>query len=241
MPAGYSVTLSCAEPLACRVAMIAWCTPAVSMTVCGQRIARSTGTQVEALGERELQARFPDPHQVIVAARHLVETEECSVRGIVPSPLALALARDAAEPTRSAWSWLQSQIGVEGTASSPLIAAVNAGVYAAGAERGVDPPVIALRVPTREHLVDEPAERTLFFDRGQVIVGRLKTSDIRIHDGNIARVHCGFLRRDGVWFFRDLGSTGGCCFKGMLVDVMRVATDDVFHLCDFEIEVVAIL
>jgi hypothetical protein len=39
MRSRYAVTLSCAEPQALRVAMIASCMPEASMTACGQRIA----------------------------------------------------------------------------------------------------------------------------------------------------------------------------------------------------------
>ncbi len=73
-------------------------------------------------------------------------------------------------------------------------------------------------------------------DKDQFIIGRgSKTSDLPIKDGNISRKHAAVIRRNGVFYIKDLGSTNGIDYKGMRIDNKRIEEGDVFHLCDHEI------
>jgi hypothetical protein len=74
-------------------------------------------------------------------------------------------------------------------------------------------------------------------DKDQFIIGRgSKTSDLAIKDGNISRKHAAVIRRNGVYYIKDLGSTNGIDYKGMRIDNKRIDEGDVFHLCDYELK-----
>jgi hypothetical protein len=74
-------------------------------------------------------------------------------------------------------------------------------------------------------------------DKDQFILGRgSKTSDLAIKDGNISRKHAAVIRRNGVYYIKDLGSTNGIDYKGMRIDNKRIDEGDVFHLCDYELK-----
>ena len=74
-------------------------------------------------------------------------------------------------------------------------------------------------------------------DKDQFIIGRgSKTSDLPIKDGNISRKHAAVIRRNGVYYIKDLGSTNGIDYKGMRIDNKRIDEGDVFHLCDYELK-----
>jgi hypothetical protein len=73
-------------------------------------------------------------------------------------------------------------------------------------------------------------------EKDQFIIGRgSKTSDLPIKDGNISRKHAAIIRRNGVYYIKDLGSTNGIDYKGMRIDNKRIDEGDVFHLCDYEL------
>jgi hypothetical protein len=73
-------------------------------------------------------------------------------------------------------------------------------------------------------------------DKEQFIIGRgSKTSDLPIKDGNISRKHAAVIRRNGMYYIKDLGSTNGIDYKGMRIDNKRIDEGDVFHLCDYEL------
>lgn len=73
-------------------------------------------------------------------------------------------------------------------------------------------------------------------DKDQFVIGRgSKTADLAIKDGNISRQHAVILRRNGVYYLKDLGSTNGVEFKGMPIDNKRIDEGDTFHICDFEL------
>ena len=73
-------------------------------------------------------------------------------------------------------------------------------------------------------------------DKDQFIVGRgSKSSDLPIKDGNISRKHAAVIRRNGMYYIKDLGSTNGIDYKGMRIDNKRIDEGDVFHLCDYEL------
>ncbi len=74
-------------------------------------------------------------------------------------------------------------------------------------------------------------------DKDQFIIGRgAKTSDLAIKDGNISRKHAAVIRRNGVYYIKDLGSTNGIDYKGMRIDNKRIDEGDLFHLCDYELK-----
>lgn len=74
-------------------------------------------------------------------------------------------------------------------------------------------------------------------DKDQFIVGRgSKTADLAIKDGNISRKHAAVIRRNGVYYIKDLGSTNGIDYKGMRIDNKRIDEGDLFHLCDYELK-----
>jgi hypothetical protein len=73
-------------------------------------------------------------------------------------------------------------------------------------------------------------------DKDQFIIGRgSKSSDLAIKDGNISRKHAAVIRRNGMFYIKDLGSTNGIDYKGMRIDNKRVDEGDVFHICDYEL------
>ncbi len=73
-------------------------------------------------------------------------------------------------------------------------------------------------------------------DKDQFIIGRgSKTSDLPIKDGNISRKHAAVIRRNGMYYIKDLGSTNGIDYKGMRIDNKRIDEGDIFHLCDYEL------
>ena len=72
--------------------------------------------------------------------------------------------------------------------------------------------------------------------KDQFIIGRgSKTSDLPIKDGNISRKHAAVIRRNGMFYIKDLGSTNGIDYKGMRIDNKRIDEGDIFHLCDYEL------
>jgi hypothetical protein len=79
-------------------------------------------------------------------------------------------------------------------------------------------------------------QQKLPVDKDQFIIGRgSKTSDLAIKDGNISRKHAAVIRRNGVYYIKDLGSTNGIDYKGMRIDNKRIDEGDVFHICDYEL------
>lgn len=62
---------------------------------------------------------------------------------------------------------------------------------------------------------------------GAVVVGRLKTCDICLHDANASRKHAAFVAEGGVWVIEDLGSTNGTLLNGQPVQRAHLADGDV--------------
>ena len=74
-------------------------------------------------------------------------------------------------------------------------------------------------------------------DKEQYVIGRgSKTADLPIKDGNISRQHAVVLRRNGVYYIKDLGSTNGIEYKGMRIDNKRIDEGDTFYICDYELK-----
>jgi hypothetical protein len=102
--------------------------------------------------------------------------------------------------------------------------------------------------PPNPRITPEPASAgtpTLFLvfnnqripiDKDQFIIGRgSKSSDLAIKDGNISRKHAAVIRRNGMFYIKDLGSTNGIDYKGMRIDNKRIDEGDIFHICDYEL------
>ncbi len=76
----------------------------------------------------------------------------------------------------------------------------------------------------------------VLIDKDQFVIGRgSKTADLAIKDGNISRQHAVVLRRNGIYYIKDLGSTNGIEYKGMRIDNKRIDEGDTFFICDFEL------
>jgi len=120
--------------------------------------------------------------------------------------------------------------------------------------RGAGPPVPPPRparatpAPPNPRITPEPSNGTapvLFLvfnnqripiDKDQFIIGRgSKSSDLAIKDGNISRKHAAVIRRNGMFYIKDLGSTNGIDYKGMRIDNKRIDEGDIFHICDYEL------
>ena len=79
-------------------------------------------------------------------------------------------------------------------------------------------------------------EERIAIDKDQFIIGRgTKSSDLPIKDGNISRKHAAVIRRNGIYYIKDLGSTNGIDYRGMRIDNKRIDEGDVFHICDYEL------
>ena len=129
------------------------------------------------------------------------------------------------------------------TGSSPAL-------NARGAAPPVPPPrpARATPAPPNPRITPEPSNGTspvLFLvfnnqripiDKDQFIIGRgSKSSDLAIKDGNISRKHAAVIRRNGMFYIKDLGSTNGIDYKGMRIDNKRIDEGDIFHICDYEL------
>lgn len=76
----------------------------------------------------------------------------------------------------------------------------------------------------------------IVIDKEQFVIGRgSKNADLPLKDGNVSRQHAVILRRNGLYYIKDLGSTNGVDFKGMHVDHKRIDEGDIYHICDFEL------
>ncbi len=116
-------------------------------------------------------------------------------------------------------------------------------------ERSPTPRPVAIPVPPAPApRTDQPAttggptlylvfnNQRIVIDRDQFIIGRgSKVSDLAIKDGNISRKHAAIIRRSGMFYIKDLGSTNGIDYKGMRIDNKRIDEGDVFHICDYEL------
>jgi len=60
-------------------------------------------------------------------------------------------------------------------------------------------------------------------------------SRTRTDDGMVSRRHAAVLRRHGVHYLKDLGSTHGITYKGMRIDNKRIDEGDVFQIGDHEL------
>jgi len=90
------------------------------------------------------------------------------------------------------------------------------------------PPLPAL------YIVDGPRRYRVTHD--SFVIGRAsKTADLVIKDGMISRKHAAVIYRDGRYYLKDLSSTQGIRYKGMLIDNKRIDEGDVFEIGGHEL------
>jgi hypothetical protein len=155
------------------------------------------------------------------------------------SPSGPASASLGRPPSAGNASSLHSSVPTPPSMSLPGQAAQAAG----GAPSNWSPP---LSSPAVAPSTSEPPAAPLYLvfggqrflvDKDQFVIGRgSKTADLAIKDGNISRKHAVVLRRNGVYYIKDLGSTNGIEYKGMRIDNKRIDEGDVFSICDYEIK-----
>lgn len=172
-------------------------------------------TGINALEAEESQPVTPPPRQHQTASRPVVAPPP-------PPPLPA--------PPRSRFARVPQPGGVsmfENGATPPPHP------HAGGAPLGFDgTPGVQPQIPV--YLVFDNQKYRI--DKDQFIIGRgTKSSDLPIKDGNISRKHAAVIRRNGMFYIKDLGSTNGIDYKGMRIDNKRIEEGDVFHLCDYEL------
>ncbi|HET7503224.1 MAG TPA: FHA domain-containing protein [Kofleriaceae bacterium] len=72
----------------------------------------------------------------------------------------------------------------------------------------------------------------------RLIIGRASTgltASFVIRDTSISKRHAEVVRRGGVYYLKDAGSTNGIYFKGMRIDNKRIDEGDVFQLGNHEL------
>lgn len=70
----------------------------------------------------------------------------------------------------------------------------------------------------------------------EFLIGRSRaTVHLAIKDGLVSRHHAAVIRRHGVHYLKDLGSTHGIMYKGMRIDNKRIDEGDVFQIGDHEL------
>jgi hypothetical protein len=90
------------------------------------------------------------------------------------------------------------------------------------------PPLPAL------YIVDGPRRHRV--TRDSFVIGRdRKSADLAIKEGMVSRKHAAVIYRSGSYYLKDLGSTHGIRFRGMLIDNKRIDEGDVFLIGDHEL------
>ncbi|MCI6573627.1 MAG: FHA domain-containing protein [Actinomycetaceae bacterium] len=84
------------------------------------------------------------------------------------------------------------------------------------------PPTSALLIARR----GPNAGARFLLNSDETTAGRHPKSDIFLDDVTVSRRHAHFLRRDGVFFVKDMGSLNGTYVNGELVDEAQLQTND---------------
>jgi hypothetical protein len=78
--------------------------------------------------------------------------------------------------------------------------------------------------------------RRYAINRDEFLIGRSRaTVHLAIKDGLVSRHHAAVIRRNGVHYLKDLGSTHGILYKGMRIDNKRIDEGDAFQIGDHEL------
>lgn len=105
-----------------------------------------------------------------------------------------------------------------------------------GTNSGITAEPADLSPVTQAHLQLTANGQTVTVDKDQFVIGRgSKYSDFVIKDPNVSRRHAVVVRRGGLWYLQDLGSTNGVEYKGMRIDNKRIDEGDVFRICEHEV------
>jgi pSer/pThr/pTyr-binding forkhead associated (FHA) protein len=95
-------------------------------------------------------------------------------------------------------------------------------------------------MPSLIHKRPDGTEKTLEFGSKPLIVGRLRESEIQVHDAFISRVHCGIGYANNQFTLKDLGSTNGTYRNGARVFECNLSSGDKIQVGNttliFEIE-----
>ena len=67
-------------------------------------------------------------------------------------------------------------------------------------------------------LVSTPNGRERINLTRRLILGRLRSSDLRLSDPEVSKEHCAIEPRDGSFFVRDLGSLNGTFLNGIRLE-----------------------
>ena len=192
----------------------------------------------------------PSSPSVPQQRRRAARTGRRSGAGNGAKPLDAA-ARPAGDASADARRRRAPATGARPPAPSPRAEPGYAGAAAASARaRRSAPPPNHSRHSQRRRRADTgrtamaPARRCSWFQQPALSRRRRissssaaasKTSDLAIKDGNISRKHAAVIRRNGMFYIKDLGSTNGIDYKGMRIDNKRIDEGDIFHICDYEL------
>jgi hypothetical protein len=73
--------------------------------------------------------------------------------------------------------------------------------------------------------------RRYLMNKPQFVIGRTPVGcDLAIRDGLVSRKHAAVIRRDDMYYVKDLDSTNGIHYKGMQIDNKRIDEGDVFQI-----------
>lgn len=92
------------------------------------------------------------------------------------------------------------------------------------------------RLPSGPTLFVVHDGRRYAITQDEFLIGRnSRDVHLAIKDGLVSRHHAAVIRRHGVHYLKDLGSTHGIAYKGMLIDTKRIDEGDVFQIGDHEL------
>jgi len=69
--------------------------------------------------------------------------------------------------------------------------------------------------------------------REPFVIGRHKTCNLQIKDGNVSRKHVAIVHRHGTYYILDLGSLAGVEYKGMKISNKRIDEGDMFMIREY--------
>lgn len=95
---------------------------------------------------------------------------------------------------------------------------------------------LAPRMASRPTLFLTHDGRRYSITQDEFLIGRnSRDVHLAIKDGLVSRHHAAVIRRAGVHYLKDLGSTHGITYKGMRIDTKRIDEGDVFQIGDHEL------
>jgi hypothetical protein len=92
------------------------------------------------------------------------------------------------------------------------------------------------RMPSGPTLFVVHDGRRYAITQDEFLIGRnSRDVHLAIKDGLVSRHHAAVIRRHGVHYLKDLGSTHGIHYKGMQIDTKRIDEGDAFQIGDHEL------